>query len=222
MDTDKASKNAPIVFEWEKSPSHSKRILVNSLIIIAITIFLGIQAWPFLKDGFALSQNNPTQILSDLVKIIIPLIVAGLIASFVFFIRRTHRKFIVAEEGVYVGNKKYLWDTIKNFHMLGDSQDERTGLGGIRLTGGYDPVNPYKGLRIYVLQLKGLLKKTVRLQVSSKKTEEFEAILMSHTISRETSGHMYRTGINKWFIILFVVPFSLLILSYLYQLLMPN
>ncbi len=101
--------------------------------------------------------------------------------------------------------------------MLGDSQDERTGLGSIRRTGGFDVVNPYWHMNIYVLKTKsGFINKTVRLQVSEDRAAQFNEILSQHNITRETKTRMYFTGVNPWFILLFGVPFGLLCLWFLY------
>ncbi len=142
--------------------------------------------------------------------------IGGLIISLLFFFRKTYKKFSIDNMGINVDDKKYLWSDAKNFHMLGDSQDERTGLGEIKYTGGYDVVNPYKGLGIYVIKFKGLTQKTVRLQVSQERANEFENILASQNIFRESQSHMYFTGVNKWFILLFIIPFGLIVILMLY------
>jgi hypothetical protein len=99
--------------------------------------------------------------------------------------------------------------------MLGDSQDERTGIGEIKYAGGYDVVNPSKGQGIYVIKFKGLSQKTIRLQVSPEQANEFENILTSHNILRESQSHMYFTGVNKWFILLFII-FGLVVILMLF------
>ncbi len=142
--------------------------------------------------------------------------IGGLIISLLFFFRKTYKKFSIDNMGINVDDKKYLWSDAKNFHMLGDSQDERTGLGEIKYTGGYDVVNPYKGLGIYVIKFKGLTQKTVRLQVSQERANEFENILASQNIFRESQSHMYFTGVNKWFILLLIIPFGLIVILMLY------
>jgi len=208
------SQTAPVIFECAGSPTKQKTR--NNIIIIVVAHIIAMQAWPYLSQSVGMLQNNSTQVLNDLVKIVIPLIIGGLIISLLFFFRKTHNKFSIDSQGISVDNKGYLWSDAKNFHMLGDSQDERTGLGEIKYTGGYDVVNPYKGLGVYVIKFKGLTQKTIRLQVSPEQANEFENILASHGILRESQSHMYFTGVNKWFILLFIIPFGLIVILMLY------
>lgn len=214
MEPNTISQTAPVVFECTGSPTKQKTR--NSIVIVVVALIIAMQAWPYLSQSVGMLQNNSTQVLNDLIKIIIPLIIGGLIISLLFFFRKTHKKFSVDNQGININDKKFLWSDAKNFHMLGDSQDERTGLGEIKYTGGYDIVNPYKGLGIYVIKFRGLTQKMVRLQVSQERTSEFENILASHNILRKSQSHMYFTGVNKWFILLFIIPFGLIVILMLY------
>jgi hypothetical protein len=72
--------------------------------------------------------------------------------------------------------------------------------------------NPYKGAGFYVLKIRGGFGKKVQLQVTIDRAKEFEQILISQGVNRESVGYMYVTGVNKWFILLFVLPFGLMIL----------
>lgn len=216
MELNITSQTTPVIFECTKAPS--KHVFRNNLIVFIVAVIIAIQAWPYLSGSFLIFRDDLTQGISDLIKIVIPLILGGLLFSFIFFIRKTHKKFSVDNQGINVANKKYLWSEAKEFHMLGDSQDERTGVGGVNFIGGYDVVNPYRGLGIYVIKFKGLMQKTVRLQVSPERASEFENILSSHNILRESQSHLYFTGVNKWFILLFVIPFGLIALLFIVSL----
>jgi len=61
--------------------------------------------------------------------------------------------FIIDEEGIKANNKIYSWKKLKHYHWLGELQNEKVGVFGIRGMG-YDPVNPYKHADTQVARIK--------------------------------------------------------------------
>ena len=195
----------PIVFSNQK---HTKKSALINLAVLFL-IFLASFFDKRVRDGFAYAFSNLSNLQDFILTVLLSAIFVGVV-FFVFLHTKNNKDFTVDDEGVVVGKKKYPWSDIKNYHLLGDSQSERIGLVTPKRTGGFDLLNPYYGMNIYVLVTKtGFLNNSVRLQVSEERIAEFEQILASHNLQRETKLHMYLTGVSPLFILFFLVPFAL-------------
>lgn len=205
----------PIQFISQQAPKGKRFINIIVLLVLVSLLFLNSD----FRESIQLAISDPSQLFL-LIKIVI---IAGLfviVISYLFFFKKIHNVFSIDDQGVSLGNKIIVWNDIKNWHMLGDSQDERTGLGSIRKTGGFDIVNPYLGMNVFVLKTKsGFINNTVRLQLSPERVNEFTQLLQDRGILRETKTKMYLTNINPWFIILFMMPLELIILWFILSLL---
>ncbi len=72
-------------------------------------------------------------------------------------------------------------------------------------------------MNIFVIKTKsGFLNKTVRLQLSQDRCDEFTKILKDHNLERETKMRMYLTNISPLFILLFLIPFGLMALVFIW------
>jgi hypothetical protein len=197
-----------IVFSNQQPPKKSK--LVNFAVIVLI-IVLGFSD-KNVREGFISVLSSSSNFLTLIIIAMLGTIFVGTV-FFALFHKKTNNNFTLDDQGVLVGNRKYLWIDIKNYHLLGDSQNERFGLASVKHTGGFDLVNPYYGMNIYVLVTKtGFLNNSVRLQVSKERVAEFEQNLASHGLQRESKTHMYLTEVSPSFVIFFLVPFGLIVL----------
>lgn len=190
---------------FDSSTNSSFRNIVarNSIILLVVIGILGYAAYD--------SSENFNSFLTEF----IPLSVFVVVVAKVFFFKKIKRVFLTNEEGVIVDNTLYPWVGMKKFHMLGDSQDERVGLVTARIKSldtGMDVINPYAMTNVFIIQSKGgIFGKTLNLQVSPEQTEEFKRMLLDHNIRKESKLGMLVFGMNKWFIFLFLVPFTILI-----------
>ncbi len=184
--------------------------VVNFLVIIFIIAIMFLNS--SFNDGLKLSISSDYNLITVMLSIVCVLGV-----FFVFFYKKINYNFFVDDEGIGFKDKKFFWSDIKNYHMLGDSQDERFGLVSSKYTATADINNPYYNMNIFVLKTKSsFMGNSFRLQLSSDRVNEFEQILANKGILRESKARMYFTGVNKWFIILFAIPFGLLILWMLF------
>lgn len=201
-----------IQFTNQQAPKSKK--VINIVVLVIMLLFISLNS--DIRKGIQLAISDPTQLFL-LIKIVVIGGICIAVISYLFFFKKIHNNFSVDDQGVNVGNKKIAWSDVKNWHMLGDSQDERTGLGSIKRTGGFDVVNPYYGMNIFVLKTKsGFINNTVRLQLSQDRVDQFMLILQNHGLVRETKTKMYLTNVSPLFIVLFVVPFGLVALFLLY------
>ena len=198
----------PIEFTNQQAPK-SKEIL--NIVVLLIVVFLMLLNSDVQK-GIQLALSDSSQLFLLIKILLIATICIGII-SYLFFFKKIHTSFTVDDQGLNVDHKKILWNDIKNWHMLGDSQDERTGLGSAKKLGGFDFINSYFHMNIFVLKTKsGFVNNTIRLQLSADRAEQFLQILQNHNLIRETKTRMYFTNVNPWFIVLFIIPFGLLVL----------
>lgn len=195
--------NSQIVFEYKGGDE--KNVIWNSIVLLA---FIVVGLAPYVMESLHLFRTAYAQTVSDMVKIIFPITVAAVVVTLLYFVRKTYKKFSVNEQGIMLNDKICYWERVKNYHMLGDSQDERIGLTGVRNLS-YDVINVYSGMGIFVLKLHGLMQKTIRLRVSPDRVNEFVEVLKVHGIERESTKHMFFTNVNPWFILLFAIPFGL-------------
>lgn len=99
--------------------------------------------------------------------------------------------FTVDEEGIRVDDRIYHWEKLKHYHWLGELQNEKTGVFGIRGIG-YDPTNPYKYADTRVARIK--VRESWRhhyylnLEIDKEKTNDLANIL-------EQRGIKY---LSKW------------------------
>lgn len=149
-------------------------------------------------------------------KIFLPMAIVMVLIAYGIFYKKITGNFIVNSSGLQIGTNFCGWEKIKGFHMLGDSQNERIGLITIKARGintGADIVNPYTGTGVFVIRLKNsFFGNTINLQVSPERIDEFNQILVAHNIMRESKIKMLLFETNKWFVILFILPFSVLAL----------
>jgi hypothetical protein len=132
---------------------------------------------------------------------------------YIFFLKRVYRRFEVTEQGVRIGRKIWQWKQMRDFHMLGESQDERIGSTISFAT--LELVNPYISTDIITIRLKpAFLQRTLNLQVDPMRFSEFTGILSDHGIN-QTSRWKFYFGINKWFTLLVILP-ALLAVLYAY------
>jgi hypothetical protein len=198
----------PTEFTDQRAPKNKKILNIAVLVILICLLSLNSD----FRKAIQLVIHDSSQLVL-LIKIAVIGGMAIVIISYLFFFKKIFTSFKVNEQGVSVGNKNIAWSDVKNWHMLGDSQDERTGLGSIKKTGGFDVVNPYFGMNIFVLKTKsGFINHTIRLQLSQDRANQFVQILQDHGLVRETKMRMNITNINPWFIIFFIVPFGLIAL----------
>ena len=201
-----------IQFTNQQAPKSKEA--VNIVVLVIMVFFISLNS--DVRKGIQLAISDPAQLFL-LIKVAAIGGICIMVISYLFFFKKIHNNFNVDDQGVNVGNKKIAWSDVKNWHMLGDSQDERTGLGSIKRTGGFDIVNPYFGMNTFVLKTKsGFINNTVRLQLSQDRVDQFMQILQNHGLVRETKTKMYFTNVNPWFIVLFVVPFGLVALLFVY------
>lgn len=202
----------PIEFTSQQAPKSKKALNIVVLIILVFLLSLNTEV----RKGIQLAISDPSQLFL-LIKIVV---IGGLIIaiiSYLFFFKKIYNNFSLDDQGINISNRKIAWSDVKNWHMLGDSQDERTGLGSIKRTGGFDVVNLYAGMNIFVLKTKsGFINNTVRLQLSQERVEEFIQLLQNHGLMRETKTRMYFTNVSPWFVILFIIPFGLIVLLFVF------
>lgn len=178
--------------------------LRNVSILIVVLAMLGIGV-----------RNTSADLLSFL-KTFVPLGIAIVIVSYIFFFKKAYKSFATGEEGIKVNDKLYTWNSFKDFHLLGDSQSERMGgLVSLKvgdLNTGIDPINEYAGTNVFVLRKHSIFSNMIYLQVAPEQAGKFANILIAHGIQRESKLKMFFLGMNKWFVILVIVPFILLLI----------
>ncbi len=116
-----------IEFKNQKAPKSKTILNIVILLILLFLIFLNGDT----RKGIELAMSDYSQFLILMKTILIggPCIA---IISYLFFFKKIHNTFSIDNQGINLNNRKVLWNDVKNWHMLGDSQDERTGLGSIK------------------------------------------------------------------------------------------
>lgn len=203
-----------ITFLNQQAPKNKSALNIFVLLVIIILISLNQDV----RNGIILAFSD----LSQLYLLIKVMLIGGVIItviSYFYFFKKAYNNFSVDDQGLNIDGRKILWGDIKNWHLLGDSQDERIGLGSIKNTGGFDVVNIYSGTNVYVLKIKNkFINNTIRLQLSKERSDEFALLLQKYGLERESKLKMYLTGVSGSFMIFVIIPFGFITLWFIWQL----
>lgn len=174
-----------VVFDSTNHKPDSTKKLFTLIGLFVVIIFIYTKKGYFNFSGF--SRTEFYMFLFALV--FVPFI------WWLFFYKKAHQKFTLTEQGINFGNKHILWQDIKGFHLLGESQSERIGVVSVPIIG-FDPININANDSIYVIKLRRIFFQTkIRVRVAPDKVDEFKRYLNENGVSEQSKLRLW-IGLN--------------------------
>jgi hypothetical protein len=135
--------------------------------------------------------------------------VAAVLALRIFFNdRKTTFNFTLREDGIQTNAGFYPWKVMKDYHWLGEAQEERVGIIGLSSLVNYDPLNPYRAAGIYIARIRLTRsqnrQRRLNLYVDPERVATFEKLCEQHGLPRLTRVRLFLFGTNPYPLIVFI------------------
>jgi hypothetical protein len=122
--------------------------------------------------------------------------------------RKTTFNFTLREDGIQTNAGFYPWKVMKDYHWLGEAQEERVGIIGLSSLVNYDPLNPYRAAGIYIARIRLTRsqnrQRRLNLYVDPERVATFEKLCEQHGLPRLTRVRLFLFGTNPYPLIVFI------------------